>query len=71
MNWVFNKNTHDEIRVGWGVWSCATREIGKVEGEKVLHAYDQGGLEQCKVEALHSSKGLRLTKGISGWCVVC
>jgi hypothetical protein len=42
-----------------------------VEGEKVLHEYDQGGLEQCKVEALHSSKGLRLTKGISGWCVIC
>jgi hypothetical protein len=41
-----------------------------MEGEKVLHVHDQGGLVKCRVGALHSHKGMGPIRETSGWCVV-
>jgi hypothetical protein len=50
------------MKVHWGVWSCATGNVNRMEGGKALHVHDQGGLGKCKVGAPHSPKRLGADK---------
>ncbi len=39
----------EEMKVSWGVRSCAIGKVGRVESGRALHVHDQGGLGKCKV----------------------
>jgi hypothetical protein len=53
----------EEATVGWGSTHVQMEGLVEWKGEKVLRVHDEGGLGKCRVEALHSHKGLRASKG--------
>jgi len=59
-----------EMRVGWGVWSCAIGGVGNGRGKRSYMCMIKGVWESVGLGPYIHPKGWGLVRKTNGWCVV-